>query len=303
MATMNKLFMEGLKANYTALSPKNANTVYLCTDTRELYVGDLLFTGGLRIYTGTLPATPANDTLYYNETTGEGSYYTGTVWKTIIKPTVDVINSTANNDTIPTAKAVKDYVDGEISEVTGGNSIISDIASKTGDNGTLQITKGDDSVADVELTGVAHDVAYDSTNLKLTVPIVGSPDLVISLPQDNFVESGIYDSGDKEIILTLKDGSEIHIPAADLVDVYTSGSGTNDTISITVGSDNKISATIKVDTTGVLGVDSDGKLTIDLSNYATTTYVENALDDIETTIDALDERLTDVESALTWGTF
>lgn len=327
MATLEKLFLKGLKDSYDKLDPKNENTIYLCTDSRELFAGSLLFTGGLRTYTGNLPTVPATEVLYFNVETGVGSYYTGTEWKTAIHATITAITTGADDNTIPTAKAVKDYVDELVAEITGGSGIVTDVGAKAGANGTIVVTKGDGSTQDVGLTGVAHDVVYDSASLKLTIPMVGGTDLVINLPKDNFVESGAYNAATKAIDLTLKDGTVVSIPAASLIDIYTSGSGANDTVSITVTDDNKISATIKVDTTGVLGIKADGTLTIDLTAYATVTSVEALQDAIDilngdattagsvakaladakayadTLNTAMDVRMSDAENALTWGTF
>lgn len=327
MATLDKLFKKGIKENYNKLDPKNENTIYLCTDSRELFVGSLLFTGGLRTYTGNLPTVPAVEVLYFNTATGVGSYYTGTEWKTAIHATITAITSGADDNTIPTAKAVKDYVDELVAEITGGSGIVTDLATKADTNGTLVVTKGDGSTKDVALTGVAHDATYDSTNLKLTIPMVGKPNLVVNLPKDNFVESGAYNPTTKAIDLALKDGTVVSIPAASLIDVYTSGSGANDTVSIMVTDDNKISATIKVDTSGALGVKADGSLTIDLTAYATVSSVESlqdaidilngsattagsvakALADAKAYADGLDTamgtRMSAAEDALTWGTF
>ena len=59
-----------------------------------------------------------------------------------------------------------------------------------------------------------------------------------------------------------------------------------------MGSDNTIKATFKVDTTGVLAVGADGTLTIDLSGYA-----------LGEDLAELEDRVSDLETALTWGAF
>lgn len=341
MATLDKLFLKGKKADYVALDPKNANSIYICTDSRELYAGSLLFSGGLRTYTGALPTVPAAEVLYFNAETGVGSYYDGTAWKTAIRATVTSITSAADDNTVPSAKAVKSYVDALIADITGGSGIVTNVEAKAGAKGTLVVTKGDGSTSDVALTGVAHDVVYDSTNLRLTIPMVGGTDLVVNLPKDNFVESGSYNSATKAIELTLKDKTVVSIPAAALIDIYTSGSAAADTVSIAVSDDNKITAAIKVDTTGALGIKADGTLTVDLSAYATATRVKavedavgvingnastagsiaKALADAKAYTDSKDTamntrmtaaegsitthgtRIGAAENALTWGTF
>ncbi len=296
---MSNIFLKGLQSAYKALETKNPNAIYFLTDSREIYVGDKLYAEPLRLYTGSLPLSAiALGALYINTETGLGSVHNGTAWNTVMKPVVGTIDATASDDTVPTTKGVKDYVDGRVEDILGGEDIVTGVSQALdGDNapvpGTLTITSGDGSTANVVMTGLANNPTYDSTNLVLTIPVVGGSPLVVNLPQDNFIESGEYDTDTKNIVLTLKDGSEVTIPASALVDIYTSGSGVNDTVTVSVGSDNKISATVKVDTSGgVLGIAADGKLTVDLSDYATA----ESLDD-------LGERVTAVEENVTWGSF
>jgi hypothetical protein len=292
----NNVFLRGLKENYQAIESKDQNAFYFTTDTRELWQGDKLYTESIRFYTNSLPTTPAQGVLYFNEATGIGSTYDGTSWKTVIEQLVS-------------------------------DDFVVDIASKSGSDGTLEITKGDSSKVDVPLTGVAYNPVYDIANLKLTLPVVGGESIVVDIPKDQFIESGEYDTQNKEIVLTMTQGGEVRIPADDLVDIYTSGSGVNDTITITISEGNEISASFKVDTNGALGIADDGKLTIDLSGYATSARVdavEEAIDtlngDAQTSgsvaeaitdavagiteiTDELDSRLESVEESLTWGSF
>lgn len=284
-------FASGLYSNYLAISSKDPQTLYFCSDVQKFFVGAVDYTSAVRVVAAR-PATPAVDVLYYNTTSGIAEVFNGSTWVPITKVTINAIGAAPTNDEIATAKAVKDYVDAKmevISDVIGGDGLVVDVEAGMSP-GTLKVTYGDDSDSEVTLTGVAHGVTYNSSTLVLTIPMVGGSPLVVNLPKDNFVESGEYDPLTEEIVLTLKDESEVRFAASDLIDIYTSGSGTNDTIQISVNSDNEISATFKIDTTTVLGIAADGKLTIDLS-------------DIEGDIEDLDERIEDLETALTWGTF
>jgi hypothetical protein len=294
MAT--NILMRGTQANYNSLGTKNANTLYFTTDTHALYVGSDLYTEPVRFVTSR-PANPATGVLYLNTTTGLGETHNGSSWTTVIRAVVTTINGSADDATTPTTKAVKDYVDDRVEEILGGDDLVVDIKQAlNGEDepipGTIEVSYGDESTATVALEGVAHNPTYDSGSLVLTIPVVGDSALVINLPQDNFVSSGAYNTETKNIELTLADTTVVYIPASDLVDIYTSGSGTNDTVSIAVGSDNKITATIKVDTASALSIDGTGKLTIDLSSYL-------QADDL----DELDGRVDDLETATTWGTF
>lgn len=115
MAIPTKLIYKGLKANLPA--SREANSFYLCTNTRELYFGADLYTEPVRFYTGAKPAAPAQGVLYIEETTGAGDVWNGTEWKNVFteivtKTVATTIGAAASDSEVPTAKAVKDYVAG-----------------------------------------------------------------------------------------------------------------------------------------------------------------------------------------------
>jgi hypothetical protein len=165
MAT--SLFQKGLKANYTALETKSATTIYFTTDTRELFLGEALYTDPVRFYTEDLPATPAQDVLYFNTETGAGSAWNGTAWVVVIKGTVTDLSETVDDTTIPTSKAVKDYVGEAIDEALDAYTPPPGSGSGEGD---------------VNLDGVAYNVTYDEETATLTVPQVGKTTLVVHFP-------------------------------------------------------------------------------------------------------------------------
>lgn len=109
MAIPTKLVYKGLKANLPA--SREANSFYLCTDSRELYFGAELYTEPVRFYTGTKPTAPAQGVLYIEENTGAAEVWNGTAWKPVLKGYVTSIGAAADDSTVPTSKAVKDYVD------------------------------------------------------------------------------------------------------------------------------------------------------------------------------------------------
>lgn len=62
-------FKYGLKANYTQIAAKDVNTIYFCTDTQELFVGDTEYTRPVQFGTK-LPTTfvPPNSLFYKTDT-------------------------------------------------------------------------------------------------------------------------------------------------------------------------------------------------------------------------------------------
>ncbi len=162
---MAKLVYKGNRENLPAV--REANSYYMCEDTRELFFGAGLYTEAHRFYTGEKPKAPAQGVLYVNEDTGSGDVWNGTEWKTVIKPIATVIDENADHSTIPTTKAAKDYVDKKVADVVAGEvGTLGDLASK-------------DKVTEDELaTGLkdkinakAEQADLDAANTKLTTLI------------------------------------------------------------------------------------------------------------------------------------
>lgn len=113
------------------------------------------------------------------------------------------------------------------------------------DNTTGTLSTG--SSEGVQLANVAHDPVYDSTNLKITIPVYGKDDVVINIPKDKFVTAGTYNTETKNIELTIQgQDDKVLIPASDLVDVYTADN-TDKNITVTITDENKISASLTID--------------------------------------------------------
>lgn len=52
---LNVSFVRCTSAQYTALSPKDANAIYFVTDTREIYQGESLYSGNAIEFTTAVP--------------------------------------------------------------------------------------------------------------------------------------------------------------------------------------------------------------------------------------------------------
>lgn len=116
---MANLIYKGNKANLPA--ERNATSFYLCEDTRELYFGANLYTEAVRFYTTDKPVSPAQGVLYINTVTGAGDVWNGTSWSNVIKGYATTIAEGADNTTVPTTKATKDYIDQKVSDVVAGS--------------------------------------------------------------------------------------------------------------------------------------------------------------------------------------
>ena len=166
MTANYKLVYHGNKANLPAV--RDAGSFYLTDDTRELYFGDKKYGEGVRLYTSAegKPATPAEGVIYVNTDTGVGEVYNGSAWVVVIKGYATAIGENADDSTVPTSKAVKDYTDTKVAEVAGIVDGLGALAKK-------------DEVSETELEATlkakindkAEQTDLDTANGKLTTLI------------------------------------------------------------------------------------------------------------------------------------
>lgn len=128
--------------------------------------------------------------------------------------------------------------------------------------------------------GNVKNPTYDAETRKITLPVLQADGttqaLEINLGKDMVVKSGRYDTTTQEIILVLTDDSEVKIPAASLVDVYT-GDATA-TVTVTVSDDNKITAAVKVSAVegNLVKVGEDGVYVVEADFVATKKLISDA---------------------------
>lgn len=280
MAAVN--FRAGTLAQYTAAT-KNENTLYFITDAKKIYKGSVDVTESIVLVTnftgaegGISVENAFEGKLYINATTFEVRIKSGSAW-VILTPgyLTDSTNwATADGDKFATISLIKSGIAAAIEEIKGDSALVSGLswtAESGAGTGKLVVTRGDGTTADVALTGVPYSIAYDKDALTLTISKYGEAEgQVINLPKDNFVRSGTYDSDTKEIVLTVGDGtstSEVRIPAASLVDVYTGKA--SDNITVSVNDSNEITATAIIDPAeGNALVSSATGLKVDISGKA-----------------------------------
>ena len=218
----NHLIYMGNKANLPA--SRNAKSVYFVTDAKEIYFGQDLYTEAVRFYTGEKPAVPAQGVLYVNETTGAGDVWTGTAWKPIFKAYATTIDATASDDTVPTSKAVKDFVDTEIGKIP----------------------------AQVDYTVTVEESSPEGYAKAYTIKQKGAAVATINIPKDMVVESGsvVTDPAGQpkgtylKLVLANATEDEIFINVGDLIEYVTSGSAEGDMVMINIDANHKVTATI-----------------------------------------------------------
>ena len=290
---IEKFMLVGLQDSYDAMASHDENKLYFCSDTRNIYKGDDLYTDGVRKVT-VRPTKPATGVLYLVTGSGTLEMYDGTEW-TVIKPkTVTAISSTSTDDQIPTAKSVYDYVTNMLEDLTGSGSVVTDVAASD-TVAAVKVTKnGTDT--DVVVKGVVTEPTFDPTTRKITLPVTGKDEpIVIELGKDTFLDStkdNKYNTETGNIDLYLNDGTKIEIPAEALVDAYTGG--TTNTATVHVSDTNVITVDVKLSSKEGNGItiDEDGGLHVDLSGYVTQ-------EDFDTEVDAINDSITNVENSVT----
>lgn len=278
MAIISKLVYKGLKANLP--TTRSADSFYLCTDTRELYFGNELYTESVRFYNGAAnkPATPAQGVLYIDEATGKGEAWDGTAWKPVITPvTVSAGDNSVEIGGTATAPTVKAKL-----STKEGNQL--QLVAEAGKEGLFVPAPASADSYKVEEAATA-ETGYLKTyvlNRYANGDETGTPTECgkINIPKDYLVKSADVKEvttaddpytgakvGDKYIdfVINVKSGTatdeHVYLPVNDLVDAYTAGNG------IDISAANEIS--VKIDTANAngLGVGADGvKLDVAVAN-------------------------------------
>ena len=107
-------FVTGSAAAFQGLETKDQDTLYFVTDERRLYKGDVPFSGGIYQTVAEFPGTGNVNTLYVNTANGQVCYWNGQEYITVVKATGQTISGAGDNNTLPTTKAVVDYIAAQI---------------------------------------------------------------------------------------------------------------------------------------------------------------------------------------------
>lgn len=177
-------------AYYNSLETKEPNFLYFLDDTKEIYRGDIEYTGAVNIV-DELPELAAKGKLYVLSNTMEGKVFDGTNWKTVIPALSqvltddDVFNGTVTGEAIKAyvGKKVADIIGGVATEVTSDNVLLSREISVIGQSfGSYK--DGDKIPAGEKLTDIlAKQFA------KQIPPTYSAPGYSIS-PSNQTVEAG-----------------------------------------------------------------------------------------------------------------
>lgn len=119
------IFMKkGLQAAFDAISSKDSGTLYFCTDTGNLYLGDKLYTGKVSTVK---PASGVEGVLYLADS--RAYVWTGGAYVALSLEHTTSIGAAPVDTKLPTEKAVADYVAAELAKF-GGSDAIQDLKTR-----------------------------------------------------------------------------------------------------------------------------------------------------------------------------
>ena len=172
------IFMKrGTQANYDALvgsTSTNADTLYFCTDSGNVYLGDKLLIGKVST---TKPGT-GNEGVLYIDSTGVPFVWTGGAYVQAMPQMVTAITSEGASETkLVSEKAVVDYV---ATAQSGDHSAVEDLKTRMttaeGDIDALESGKADKGTTLAEY-GITDAYTSTQTDTKITQAIAASQHL------------------------------------------------------------------------------------------------------------------------------
>lgn len=288
-------FLFGTEAQYKALqtaSSISANDLYFITDTKQLYVGEDLYTGQVK-FVDSFPASPSQGIIYVNGSTHETKVYTGTEWKTIVPPISTTLNEATVDTNLVTAKAIRDFVKG-LNDVAVKDVTYSEATQK------FTVTYGNDTTSELALKNLITGASYDSTNGNFTFTVANGESIVVNTPKENFLSSASYDGDTHMLTMTLVDGTEVEVDLADLIDTYTVKSSATVELSMT---GNEITASVKKSASAgnALVLSADGlfvpeALVKSVSNTATANLAVSAQGQLTATVNVSKEANNQIQA-------
>lgn len=220
------------------------NMLYFVDD-GTIHLGDI-YLGGLKSQkvTGSFPASPEENIIYWNSATHEIRTWevtSGTgAWNTWTLPTTTDISANNTNNFVPTCLAVSNAIAKAIGSLTAGVSSIDWVPA----SGSLKVVQ-DGQSKDIQLVGLFSGVSYNAATGDLSFSTNGGTPVVINIPKENFLTNASYDPATHILTLTFVDGSTTSIDLSDLVDTITVQN--SNTVRLTLGSDGLLTANVRLD--------------------------------------------------------
>lgn len=277
-------FIRCTRTKYDGLASKEADALYFLTDEKTVMQGDALYSGAFEVVEF-FPETGLRGRLYLTAA-GDAKFWTGSAWIPLSLEVVQTIGENPSTTAVPSEKAVRDFVNGAISE--SGTGSVSAVSMTNGLNAQLSVRTGTAAPVLTNIEGLFQSISYSGG--KLVLKSSNKTDAEVDIPVENFLSTvarhvvsgeeagtGIYagiEEGDLGILFTMKDGTQMFVKLSDLVDTYVADNSAASGITVEIDGYN-ISAVLNFDASEFELV--GGKLTVKAIAASKITGLSDAL--------------------------
>ena len=192
-------FITGSRPQFDELQVKDNDTLYFLEDTKQIFKGETNVTEAVEVLQ--MPASVAEfeaqlktdgvpGKLYICQTHYVNWYGRKPYLFYIVDEAHNVIRLGTTQSTTPEAAPSGNG----FNDWTIYRSALDELRFEANKGQFYLGTAAVGSLKNLQLTSVAHNVTYDQENLQIKVPQYGKDDVLITLPRDNFVHSGRYES-------------------------------------------------------------------------------------------------------------
>ena len=236
------LFYAVTASQYAGITTKNPDAIYFITDGNRIYKGVVPYTHPVEAVSS-FPTSGQVGTLYIHKTTFEAKTWNGTAWEVVSLPVITSIGTSPTNAQIPTAQAVKNYVDAEIVNVNAGLSGAVSNVNYNPNTKSISVQKGAGEAVVTALSGLFDSVSYNGATGVLSFTTNGGTAQTVNLPVEQFLAAAAYDEATHTLTLTMTDNSKFEVDLADLIDTYTGGESATAEVEIANGA---VTANVKL---------------------------------------------------------
>ena len=189
-------------------------------------------------------------------TVGYGAMLVEGLVAVIALATITSIGANPTDAQVATARAVKNYVDGQITQVNTGVS--GAVANVSYANKSISVQKGTGDPVTTALQGLVDGASYDGSTGVLTLTTNGGTPVTVNLPVENFLSAASFNATTNVLTLTLTNGETVTVSLADLVDTYTGANGATANVSIAANGAVSASVNVSAQAGNIIEAKSDG---------------------------------------------